>query len=165
MLVTAPPPAWSAPLRFAAAPGWQTGASGTFRSIRLSDGTRVRLPSPLSAAWTATSGVRYVNGAYADPPNATLAHLRRGQVIVYGLIQRGTGFGKTPVRLDLRRARQLRCCEGATPPYPYDWELPGPVRNRAYDLIVRVYFGSRPTRALVARAQSALARLRLPRSP
>ena len=120
---------------------------------------------PLSAAWTATAGVRYVNGAYDDPPNATLAHLRRGQVIVYAVIQRGTGFGSTPIRLDLRRARHLPCCEGATPPYPYDWELTGPVHARRYDLIVRVYFGSHPTPTLVGAAQSALARLRLPSSP
>ena len=141
------------------------GASGTFRSIRLSDGRRVRLRWPLSASWTASSGVRYVDGAADDPPNATLTHLRRGQVIVYAVIQRGTDFGSAPVRLDLRRARHLACCEGATPPYPYDWELAGPVAGRRYDLIVRVYFGSRPTPALVARAQSALARLRLPPSP
>ena len=162
MVATVPPPPWSAPLRFASAPGWHVGTSGTVHSIRLSDGTRVQLKWPLSASWTASSGVAYVNGAADDPPNATLAHLRRGQVIVYAVIQRGTNFGSAPVRLDLRRARHLACCEGATPPYPYDWELAGPVRGRRYDLIVRAYFGSRPTPKLVAKAQSALARLRLP---
>ena len=78
------------------------------------------------------------------------------------MIQRGTNFGSTPVRLDLRQAQHFACCEGATPPYPYLWSLAGPVPGHRYDLIVRAYFGSRPTPKLVAKAQSALARLRLP---
>jgi hypothetical protein len=36
--------------------------------------------------------------------------------------------------------------------------------GRAYSSIVRIYFGSRPTRALRAEAQRALARLRLPQA-
>jgi hypothetical protein len=103
-----------------------------------------------------------MDDAADDPPNATLAHLRRGQVIVYAVIQRGTNFGSSPVRLDLRRARRFACCEAASPPYPYLWELDGPVQGHRYDLIVRTYFGSHPTPKLVAKAQSALARLRLP---
>jgi hypothetical protein len=146
---------------FAAAHGWTHGASGTVRSIRLTDGTRVRLQTPISAAWTASPGVRYLNRPGEDPPNRTIADLRRGQIVVWAVIQ-GSKPLPPPLRLRLASARRLRCCEGATPPYPYVWELAGRARRRRYELIVRVYFGSQPTNALVAAGQRALGRLRLP---
>jgi hypothetical protein len=161
-VTVAPPPPWSAPLRFAAAAGWRTGASGTIRSVRLADGRFVRFRGPESAAWTATAAVRYRNPPGEDPPNETIGRLRGNTVVVWAVIEPGSQYGPAPVRLDLRRARRNACCEGATPGYPYDLELAGPVRSRRYFLIVRIFFGSRPTPALRALAQRALDRLRLP---
>ncbi len=43
-----------------------------------------------------------------------------------------------------------------------DYDLTGFGPDDAYSAIVRIYFGSRPTRALRAEAQRALDRLKLP---
>lgn len=106
--------------------------------------------------------MRYRNPAGEDPPNETIDTLRGSNVVVWAVIEPGREYGPAPVRLDLRRARRVACCEGGTPGYPYDFELAGPVRSRGYFLIVRVFFGTRPTPALRAKAQQALNRLRRP---
>lgn len=69
--------------------------------------------------------------------------------------------GQKPIRLDLRHAKHFACCEGAyVAGGSYELEGVGP--GAAYSVIVRVYFGSRPTPARRAHAQRALDRLKLP---
>jgi hypothetical protein len=149
---------WSHPLAFAAAPGWESGRSSTTRSAYA--GTR-RVPVPLeSAAWTA-SGVRYRDHATADPPNVTLRALPRRAVIVWAVIYEPAAAHPARIRLTLTAARRLACCE-AVPVAGGLWELTGAGPGRAYSVIVRVYFGSRPTAAMRTQAQRALGRLRLP---
>jgi hypothetical protein len=141
---------WSHPLRFAPLPGWTTGRSGDVPSAYGG--------STESAAWIA-SGVRYRDAATADPPNETLRHLGPGDVIVWAVAYAPPARGPR-LRLDLRRARHLACCEAV--PVAAEWELAGNGRDRRYSVIVRVYFGSRPTAALRARARRALDRIDLP---
>ena len=105
--------------------------------------------------------VRYRDTAAADPPNRTLAHLPARGTIVWAVIYAPAGARATPVRLDLARARHLPCCE-ATPVTGGVYELTGAGPGRAYSVIVRVYFGARPTAARRAEAQRALDRLVLP---
>jgi hypothetical protein len=150
---------WTHPLAFRPLPGWHTGASGTVRSLY--DNASRRVPAPKeSAAWVATS-VRYRDRATEDPPNRTLAHLRRDAVIVWAVIFQAGKVGRKPIRLDLRRARHLACCEGEYVPGGLD-ELAGVGPGGAYSVLVRVYFGSRPTMARRATAQRALDHLALP---
>jgi hypothetical protein len=68
---------------------------------------------------------------------------------------------RTPLRLDLRKARHLACCEGEYVAGG-NYELAGYGPKRAYSVIVRVYFGARPTKATFAQAQRALDHLALP---
>jgi hypothetical protein len=65
------------------------------------------------------------------------------------------------IRLDLARAKRFNCCEGAYLPGG-EYELAGCGPGNAYSVIVRIYFGSRPTRMLGAKAQEALDHLKLP---
>jgi hypothetical protein len=118
----------------------------------------------MSSAWTASPGVRYRNVARADPPNRTLLLMPRRAVIVWALIEVG-GFdaGSPPLRLNVARARKnLLCCDGIRGRLIQNWELAGPVAGRGYGAIVRIYFGSKPTRRMARLAQSAVRRLRLP---
>ena len=105
--------------------------------------------------------MRYRDDATADPPNATLAHLPTGGVVVWAVIYAPAGRGDRPVRLDLAGARHLPCCDGAGVVGGED-ELSGSGGGGRYSVIVRVYYGSGPTRALRREAQRALARLELP---
>ena len=150
---------WTHPLAFGPAPGWQTGASGNTASVYIGSGRRVTAPLE-SAAWTA-AGVRYADRATADPPNTTLAHLRANAVIVWAVAFAPAGPNEAPIRLDLSRARRLACCDAVGIPGG-EHELTGAGPGGAYSVIVRVYFGSRPTRATLAEAQRALDRLELP---
>ena len=150
---------WAHPLAFRPLPGWHTGASGTVNSLYDNASARVRMPKE-SAAWTATN-VRYRDRATDDPPNRTLAHLPRDAVIVWAVIFQTERLGQKPIRLDLRHARYFVCCEGEyVAGGSYDLTGSGP--GAAYSVIVRVYFGSRPTPASRAHAQRALDRLELP---
>ncbi len=150
---------WAHPLSFRPAPGWQTGASGNTRSAY--DGAGVHAVVPLeSTAWIAR-GVPYRDAATADPPNRTLAQLRPGAVIVWAVIYAPASSGRR-IQLDLRRARRLACCDGPVRVTGGMYELAGFGPRRAYSVIVRIYFGSRPTRALLASARAALDRLCLP---
>ena len=83
---------WVHPLAFRPLPGWHTGASGNTRSVYVGGGKRVRAPEE-SAAWIAR-GVRYRDDATADPPNATLAHLPTGGVVVWAVIYAPAGRGR-----------------------------------------------------------------------
>jgi hypothetical protein len=149
---------WAHPLAFSPLAGWLTGAGGTTRSHYT--GTRYAWARQ-SSAWTAR-GVRYVDGAAADPPNRTLAHLSPRGVVVWAVIYQPASSEPGPIRLELRRATRFDCCE-ATPVAGGVYVLTGAgPEGGAYTAIVRVYFGSGPTAAMRAAAQRALDRLELP---
>lgn len=99
---------WAHPLAFRPLTGWHTGASGNVDSRY--DNSSLRTPKE-STAWIARN-VRYRSSATADPPNKTLSHLPRNGLIVWAVIYQGRPRGQKPIRLDLRRARHLPCCEG-----------------------------------------------------
>jgi hypothetical protein len=125
---------------------------------------RIRLRSlrvPKESAASIATNVRYRNRATADPPNRTLAHLRQDGIVVWAVIFQARPGRLKPIRLDLLRARHLPCCEGAYVAGGV-YELTGLGPQRAYSVIVRVYFGSRPTRVVRSQAQRALNRLQLP---
>jgi hypothetical protein len=148
---------WAHPLAFRPLPGWRTGASGDVPSLY--GPSPVRVPKA-SSAWTARN-VHYRDKAIDDPPNKTLEHLPARGVIVWAVIFQSVYTPHKRVSLDLSRARHLPCCEGAYVAGGVD-ELTGSGPRRAYAVIVRVFFGSPPTRARRAEAQRALGRLELP---
>jgi hypothetical protein len=150
---------WVHPLAFRPLAGWQTGAGGTTRSQYAGSATRLRSPTE-SAAWIATR-VRYTDKATADPPNATLAHLPRDGVIVWAVIFDSGWKGEKRIQLDMGKATRFDCCE-ASRVAGGEYEVSGYGPGGRYSVIVRVYFGSKPTRVLRAEAQRALDRLRLP---
>lgn len=148
---------WSSPLAFRPRPGWRTGASGNVPSLY--GRSPARTPKA-SSAWIARN-VRYRDKATADPPNKTLTYLPPGGVIVWAVIYQPASTPLRPIRLDLSKAKRFDCCEGAYVAGG-EYELTGSGPGGAYSVIVRVYFGSRPTKALRADAQHALDHLRLP---
>jgi len=150
---------WTHPLSFRTAVGWLTGASGNTRSAYVGPGPHASVPLE-SAAWIARN-IRYIDEATADPPNKTLAHLSPHAIIVWAVIYAPASNGRR-IRLDLRKARHLACCDGPVRVAGGMYELAGYGPRRAYSMIVRVYFGSRPTQNFVAAAQLALNHLRLP---
>jgi hypothetical protein len=148
---------WAQPLRFRPLSGWQRGASGTLNS---SYGSVPGIDSPKeSTAWTAR-GVRYRDRPTADPPVATLARLPRQGVVVFAVIYQSAQRARR-IALRLDRAKRYPCCDG-TYVAGGEYALAGAGPAAAYSVIVRVYFGSPPTRALRAQAQRALERLELP---
>jgi hypothetical protein len=147
---------WAHPLAFRPLPGWSTGASGNVPSLYGPSA----VPAPKeSAAWIARR-VRYRDVATADPPNATLRHLQPPGLIVWAVIYQGRRRMQPSIRLELARTMHLPCCEGAYVSAGV-YELTGGPKG-AYSVIVRVYFGARPTPASRAEAQRALDRLDLP---
>ena len=150
---------WTHPLSFHPVTGWQTGASGNTHSAYVGPGRHATVPLE-SAAWIARD-VHYRDEATADPPNKTLAHLPSNGVIVWAVIYGPASTGR-PIQLDLRRARHLACCDGPVRVVGGTYELAGTGPRRAYSIIIRVYFGSHPTRSVLAEAQLALNHLRLP---
>jgi hypothetical protein len=150
---------WSHPLAFGHLPGWAIGRSGNKPSAYVGQTKRVAVPLE-SVAWAARR-VRYRDEATADPPNRTLQHLPRQAVIVWAVIYNPATAGEKPIRLAVSSAKRFDCCEAA-PVAGGEWELSGAGPGRAYSVIVRVYFGSRPTSAMRAQAQRALNRLELP---
>lgn len=151
---------WTHPLTFRPLPGWRTGASGNTRSAYVGMNRRNH-PSQESAAWIAR-GVRYRDKATADPPNTTLMHLPRGAVIVWSAIFDSGWKDEGRVRLNIATAKRFACCEAVRIAGEYEMSGYGP--GNRYSVIVRVYFGSKPTAALRADAQRALDRLQLPAS-
>jgi hypothetical protein len=148
---------WAHPLAFRPLPGWRTGASGTVPSLY--GRSPVRAPKE-SSAWIAIN-VRYRDKAIADPPNKTLARLPSNGMIVWAVIFQSDYTPRTQIELDLRKAKRFECCEGAYVAGGL-YELTGAGPRRAYSVIVRVFFGSRPTSARRAAAQRALEQLKLP---
>jgi hypothetical protein len=158
--VAAPIAPWSRPLSFGRLHGWGTGHSGNTCSAYVGPAARVGVPLE-SAAWIAR-GVRYRDDPTADPPNKTLRRLPPNAVIVWAVIYSNPGAGRQkPIRLALTAAKRFKCCEAAAVPGG-EWELAGAGPGRAYSVIVRIYFGSRPTSAMRAQAQRALDQLHLP---
>jgi hypothetical protein len=158
LLVAALAP-WSHPLSFGHLPGWQTGHSGNVRSAYVGRHERAVVPLE-STAWLA-KGVRYRDDPTADPPNTTLQKMPKRAVIVWAVIYTPTATATRPLRLRLSLARRNECCEAAFLPGG-EWELAGTGPRRAYSVIVRIYFGSRPTPVMRAQAQQALDQLELP---
>jgi hypothetical protein len=150
---------WIHPLAFRPLQGWQTGTSGNTHSLYVGRGKRVAEPEE-SAAWIGRN-VRYLDDATSDPPNKTLAHLPVNGVIVWAVIFNPAQRGQKPIRLDLGKAKRFDCCEAAYVAGG-EYELTGYGPGRIYSVIVRVYFGSKPTRERRAQAQRALDRLHLP---
>lgn len=149
---------WAQPLRFRPLPGWHRGSSGTFTS---SYGPVPGIASPKeSTAWTA-KGVRYRDRPTADPPDATLSHLPRGGILVFAVVYQSAQNAVDPIVLRFAEARRHPCCDG-TYVAGGEYGLTGAGPAAAYSVIVRVYFGSPPTRSMRAQAQHALNHLKLP---
>jgi hypothetical protein len=149
---------WAQPLWFQPLPGWRAGASGTFDS---SYGPTPGVASPKeSTAWM-TRGVRYRDRRTADPPVATLSHLPRRAILVFATIYESGPSPRRRIELRFDRATRYPCCDG-TYVAGGEYALAGAGPAAAYSVIVRVYFGSRPTRPMRAAAQRALDRLVLP---
>jgi hypothetical protein len=138
--------------------GWQHGASGTINS---SYGPAGDIASPKeSTAWMA-KGVRYRDRPTADPPDATLSRLPRRGIVVFAVVYQSAQNAQRPIVLRLDRAKRYPCCDG-TYVAGGEYGLAGAGPKAAYSVIVRVYFGSSPTRSMRAQAQRALDHLALP---
>jgi hypothetical protein len=149
---------WAQPLRFRPLPGWQSGASGTLNSHY---GPAPNLATPKqSTAWMAT-GVHYRDRPTADPPTRTLSRLPRHGVVVFAVIYQSGRTTEREIDLRLDHAKRYPCCDG-TYVAGGEYELDGAGPAAAYSVIVRVYFGSPPTRSMRAQAQRALSHLELP---
>jgi hypothetical protein len=149
---------WAQPVRFGPLQGWQRGASGTLNS---SYGPVPDVPSPKeSTAWM-VRGVRYRDRPRADPPDATLTRLPRSGIVVFAVVYQAAQNANRRIVLRLNAAQRFPCCDG-TYVAGGVYELAGAGPGAAYAVIVRVYFGSPPTRSMRAEAQRALDRLVLP---
>jgi hypothetical protein len=151
-------PPWAQPPRFRSLAGWQTGAGGTFDSTYGPAGG-VAAPKE-STAWM-VRGVRYRDGPTADPPDATLTQLPRRGIVVFAVVYQSAQRAERQIRLRLADARRYPCCDG-THVAGGEYGLSGAGPAAAYSVIVRVYFGSSPTRSMRLQAQHALDRLELP---
>ena len=149
---------WAQPLRFRPLSDWRGGASGTVAS---SYGPVPKNDSPTeSTAWMA-KGVRYRDRPTADPPVATLSRLPQHGIVVFAVIYESARNSERRIELRLDRARRYPCCDG-TYVAGGEYGLAGAGPAAAYSVIVRVYFGSPPTRSMRAQAQRALEHLELP---
>jgi hypothetical protein len=138
-------------LAFRSSPGWSTGRSeGRPSAYQPGGGLE-------STAWTAR-GVRYRDAPTADPPNRTLAQLPRNGIVVWAVLYTDWNPNLKPIDLHLRSARRLPCCE-LEPVVGGEYDLYGRGPRDGTAMIVRVYFGSQPTRGMRAAAQQALDRL------
>jgi len=106
-------------------------------------------------------GVRYRDGPTADPPDATLSELPRGGIVVFAVVYQSAQNSAKRIVLRLADARRYPCCDG-TYVAGGEYGLAGAGPAAAYSVIVRVYFGSPPTRSMRAQAQRALDHLELP---
>ena len=149
---------WAQPLRFRPLAGWQRGASGTFDS---SYGPAGDVAAPKeSTAWLA-KGARYRDRPSADPPDATLSRLPPRGIVVFAVAYQSAQKTERRIILRLDHATRYPCCDG-TYVAGGEYGLTGTGPRAAYSVIVRVYFGSPPTRSMRAEAQRALDHLKLP---
>jgi hypothetical protein len=155
---------WLSPLSFGLhVQGWHTGQSGT---TYLTVGhAHKRLP--MSTAWAAN--VPYRDPATSDPPNQTLQHLPTGGVVIWAMIQPSMAGTLPPdhrrisAHYALADAYHFPCCDGVGV-RGGSWELYGFGPKHTYSVIVRIYWGSPPTKTMKAEAQRALDTMRLPRA-
>ena len=137
--------------------GWKVGSSGTVTTSVMGR------PTPTATAWAAN--VRYLDNAVSDPPSRTLARIPRRGVVVWASIQPPLMWPpdgrRTSGHFSLADAYRFQCCDGSDALVP-EWELYGWGPRHTYSVLVRVYFGSAPTRTMRAQAQHALSGLRLP---
>ena len=108
-----------------------------------------------------TRGVRYRDPPTADPPEATLSLLPRHGIVVFAVVYQSAQNRERRIDLRLDRAKRYPCCDG-TYVAGGEYGLAGAGPAAAYSVIVRVYFGSLPTRSMRAQAQRALDHLELP---
>lgn len=149
---------WAQPVRFRPLPGWQSAANGTFNS---SYGPAGDIASPQeSTAWMA-KGVTYRDRPTTDPPDATLSRLPRRGIVVFAVVYETARTVERRIVLRLDKAKRYPCCDG-TYVAGGEYGLAGAGPGHAYSVIVRVYFGSPPTRSMRADAQRALDHLKLP---
>jgi hypothetical protein len=155
---------WLTPVSFGwRVPGWHVGQSGTHYELVGHAHTR----TPFSTAWV--TNVRCRDCGTSNPPNATLQQFPRRGIIVWASIQPPDPTGWPPTRRRLSRnysltdAYHFPCCE-ATLIGGGAWELYGFGQKRTYSVLIRVYWGSPPTRAMKAVAQRAIRTLRLPQA-
>jgi hypothetical protein len=113
-----------------------------------------------STAWTAKN-VPYRDRRRADPPDATLSRLPRRGIVVFAVVYQTAQSIERRVVLRLDKARRYPCCDG-TYVAGGEYALTGAGPGLAYSVIVRIYFGSAPTRSMRAEAQRALDHLELP---
>lgn len=144
------------------AAGWYVGRGGTFyESVG-----RTHTRTPFSTAWAAN--VRCSDCRRSNPPNATLHHFPRRGIIVRVSIQPPDPTGWPPpgrrlsATYSLADAYHFPCCESVG--IGGSWELYGFGPSRSYSVVVDVYWGSRPTKAMEAAAQRAIGTLRLPKA-
>ncbi len=106
-------------------------------------------------------GVRYRDRPRADPPDATLSRLPRHGIVVFAVVYQSAQNMEGRIVLRLDQARRYPCCDG-TYVAGGEYGLTGAGPGLAYSVIVRVYFGSPPTRSMRTQAQRALDHLKLP---
>ena len=82
-------------------------------------------------------------------------------IVVFAVVYQSAQTTETTDRLAPRHARRYPCCDG-TYVAGGEYALTGAGPAAAYSVIVRVYFGSPPTRSMRAQAQRALDHLELP---
>jgi hypothetical protein len=153
---------WLTPLSFGVhAPDWHVGRSGTvYESIG-----RAHTRTPVSTAWTAN--VPCLDCGRSNPPNATLQHFPGRGIIVWASIRPPDPSGWPPRERRVTRnyalanAYHFPCCEAAG--IGGAWELYGFGPEHRYSVIVRVYWGSPPSKVMQESAQRAIRTLRLPR--
>ena len=83
-------------------------------------------------------------------------------ILVFAVIYESGRKTGRQIRLRLDQATRYPCCDG-TYVAGGEYALAGLGPAAAYSVIVRVYFGSPPTRSMRAQAQRALDHLKLPR--
>ena len=149
---------WAQPVRVRPLPGWKQGAAGTFHS---SYGPAGNIASPKESTAWAARGVRYRDRRTADPPGATLSHFPPGGILIFAVIYQSAKRMERRIDLRLERAKRFPCCDG-TYVAGGEYGLTGAAPGGAYSVIVRVYFGSPPTRSMRREAQRALDRVELP---
>ena len=152
---------WLTPVAFASpAPGWHVGQTGTITET-VGDARK-----PVSAAWAAT--VRCPDCGTSAPPNKTLKVLPRHGVIVTANI-RPTGQEMWPPdgrrvasNYSVTSAYRFACCEAESSGGISEMYGFGP--QRAYTVLVRVYWGSPPDKTMRLAAQRAIRTLHLPQA-
>ena len=91
-----------------------------------------------------------------------MSQLPRRAILVFVVIYESGRKTGRQIELRFGRATRYPCCDG-TYVAGGEYALAGLGPAAAYSVIVRVYFGSPPTRAMRAQAQRALDHLKLPR--